>query len=87
MSLRLKSLTWHGLQQRKGVFGKIIQDASPTDVETRIEYTPARVIGICRRAAVSNGNRTALARTEASRDNRRRDRKIGAFSIHLGAIG
>lgn len=31
-----KSLTWPGLQQRMGVFGKVIQDAGPMNVETRM---------------------------------------------------
>lgn len=33
-----RSLTWPGLQQRMGVFGKVIQDAGPMNVETRMGY-------------------------------------------------
>lgn len=33
-----KSLAWPGLQQRMGVFGKVIQDAGPMNVETRMGY-------------------------------------------------
>ncbi|NOW48562.1 enoyl-CoA hydratase/carnithine racemase [Novosphingobium sp. SG751A] len=33
-----KSVTWPGLQQRMGVFGKVIQDAGPMNVETRMGY-------------------------------------------------
>lgn len=33
-----KSLGWPSLQQRMGVFGKVIQDAGPMNVETRMGY-------------------------------------------------
>jgi enoyl-CoA hydratase/carnithine racemase len=33
-----RSLAWPGLQQRMGVFGKIVQDAGPMNVETRMGY-------------------------------------------------
>jgi enoyl-CoA hydratase/carnithine racemase len=34
----VKSLSWPGLQERMGVFGKIIQDAGPATVETNMGY-------------------------------------------------